>query len=140
MKNKEKYAKEIIELAEKGERVAASGGKPVSCNLFERCEDGCDFNTDCTQSREKWFNKEYNPWRNVAVDTKILVSQDGVNWYKRHFAKCVDGVVYAFWDGNTSFTSDSNDYVKAWNYAKLYDEYKKDNFDTEKGRDTNENS
>lgn len=59
-------------------------------------------------------------WTKVPVDTKILVKyseKDG--WEKRHFAKFENGEVYAYSDGNTSFTTDI---VSPWKFAKLYNE------------------
>lgn len=67
-------------------------------------------------------------WSKVEVDTKVLVSQDGSNWYNRHFAKYENGEIYAWCDGCTSFTYnseeecdyDEEDAMTSWNYAKLY--------------------
>ena len=60
-------------------------------------------------------------WSKVSVDTKILVSEDGEDWYRRYFAKYENGRVYAFYDGATSFTG-SNESLLGWKYAKLYEE------------------
>ena len=60
-------------------------------------------------------------WSKVQVDTKILVSGDGKDWYRRYFAKYENGRVYAFYDGATSFTG-SNESLLGWEYAKLYQE------------------
>ena len=43
-------------------------------------------------------------WSKVQVDTKILVSEDGKDWYRRHFVKYENGIIYAFPDGLSSFT------------------------------------
>ena len=66
-------------------------------------------------------------WSKVPVDTKILVSEDGEDWYRRHFVKYENGIIYAFPDGLSSFTAcykPERDYqrVCAWKYAKLYEE------------------
>ena len=37
-------------------------------------------------------------WSKVQVDTKILVSGDGKDWYRRYFAKYENGFIYAFPD------------------------------------------
>ena len=57
-------------------------------------------------------------WSQVAIDTPILVrdSKNGT-WYKRYFAKFKNGKVYAWNDGNTSWSS-AGDNI-SWNYAKL---------------------
>ena len=44
-------------------------------------------------------------WSKVSVDTKILVSEDGKDWYRRYFAKYEGGIIYAFPDGLSSFTA-----------------------------------
>ena len=56
-------------------------------------------------------------WSKVAVDTPILVRQ-GKNgtWLERHFAKYENGNVYAWIDGQTSWTTGN---VTYWKYAKL---------------------
>ena len=56
-------------------------------------------------------------WSKVEVDTPILVRQ-GKNggWLEKHFAKYENGDVYAWVDGQTSWTG--ADKIK-WKYAKL---------------------
>lgn len=65
MKNKEKYAKEIIEIAKIGHIVAVDKkNNPKDCNGF-KCEE-CRLNvgytdetgTRCNTSRKKWFEEE----------------------------------------------------------------------------------
>ena len=66
-------------------------------------------------------------WSKVQVDTKILVSGDGKDWYRRHFVKYENGIIYAFPDGLSSFTACYKPEcgyrrVCAWKYGKLYEE------------------
>ena len=61
-------------------------------------------------------------WSKVTVDTKVLVSDDGKEWSRRHFAKYEDGKVYCFRNGSTSFSADEENDILAWEYAKLYQE------------------
>lgn len=66
-------------------------------------------------------------WSKVQVDTKILVSEDGKDWYRRHFVKYENGIIYAFPDGLSSFTACYKPEcgyrrVCAWKYGKLYEE------------------
>lgn len=59
-------------------------------------------------------------WSKVAVDTPILVSNDGKNWYNRYFSS-FDGVNVMAWEyGATSWSVDDvvNE-VYRWEYAKL---------------------
>ena len=64
MKNKEKYAKEIVEIACDGHRIAVeiSTGRPVPCNSM-RCVN-CLFDKGCTvytkgECIKKWAESEY---------------------------------------------------------------------------------
>lgn len=59
-------------------------------------------------------------WSKVPVDTPILVSFDGCNWFKKYFAKVQNNTVYAFDDGATSWSVVNKKYcVTSWKYAKL---------------------
>lgn len=66
---------------------------------------------------------EYEPkvdWSKVEVDTKVLVRDSKENnWKHRYFSKYEDGIIYAWNDGRTSFTSDYSEMTE-WKYAKLY--------------------
>ena len=69
--------------------------------------------------------REVIDWSKVPVDTKVLVSNDGKEWSRRHFAKYEDGKVYCFNDGYTSFTIVDYAYLSnatPWEYCKLYQE------------------
>lgn len=59
-------------------------------------------------------------WSKVAVDTPVLVSNDGKNWYNRYFS-LFDGVNVIAWEyGATSWSVDDADSeVYRWEYAKL---------------------
>lgn len=70
------------------------------------------------------FKKVYDiDWSKVDVDTKILVSDNGLRWHKAHFAKFEDNTIYTFRNGATSFTNAYYPY-EPWQYAKLYKEGK----------------
>ena len=64
------------------------------------------------------YEEPETDWSKVEVDTSILVRQ-GKNerWLERHFAKYENGLVYAWSDGCTSWTTEG--YTTAWKYAKL---------------------
>ena len=64
------------------------------------------------------FTIESIDWENISVDTKILVSINGEEWNKRYFAKYINGGVYAWDYGATSFSSNR---CTEWAYAKLYE-------------------
>lgn len=112
MKNREKYAEEIIE-------ATVFGTCPETRNI---AGIACGGNT-CGACREKyaaWLEAEYvEPqidWREVEIDTPIFVSCDGEKWEKAHFASYIDGCLNAWYDGRTSFTAKN---VCFWPYAKL---------------------
>lgn len=65
--------------------------------------------------------EEYLDWSKVSVDTRVLVSDNGNTWYKRHFAKYENGSVHVFPDGRSSFTTEVSDIIYPWKYAKLYE-------------------
>lgn len=58
-------------------------------------------------------------WDKVKIDTRVLVSDDGVNWHKRHFARYTCGRVYTWGYGSTSWSKGNVSDVAPWRYAKL---------------------
>ena len=124
MKNKEKYAKEIFEIACEGHKIAFNKKtnklSPCACT---DCAD-CLFKIGtCDENARNWCESEYiEPpvdWSKVAVDTPILVrDKDEEKFKKRHFAKYANEKVYAWNMGTTSWTADEN-CVTTWNCAKL---------------------
>ena len=68
---------------------------------------------------------EPHPAENWEVDKKILVSDDGEEWKKAHFAKYLNGVILAWEDGKTSWTdnwSEIADRKIEWKFAKPAEE------------------
>ena len=123
MKNKEKYAKEILEIACNGDCFAfnKTTNKLVPCNDL-RCSN-CLFGHNCDEAVKEWCESEYvEPpvdWTKVSVDTPILVrfSGDDKYWVKGHFARYDNGQVRAWINGTTSWTA--NGKSDTWAYAKL---------------------
>lgn len=119
MTNFEKYKEELLTMIENG-------------SLYDFIETHVSNGTllgDCRRDifeAMKWAAQKYiEPpvdWTTVPVDTKILVSIDGVNWYKRHFDKSLGEYIMAWDNGKTSHTGDK---TIEWNHAKLYMEDKK---------------
>lgn len=68
---------------------------------------------ECIEPEEKEVD-----WLKVPIDTPILVSNDNVNWCCRHFAKYENGHIYSFYNGKTSWSSDTK-LPLSWDYAKL---------------------
>ena len=123
MKNYEKYADEIKRYSD----------SQVLCDkikipfILEPIGKSCARDIDCDTCQTLttlWLLEEYEEpkepetdWSKVKVDTPILVRQ-GKNgrWLERHFAKYENGEVYAWVDGQTSWTG--ADEIK-WKYVKL---------------------
>ena len=128
MLNREKYAKEILDIACAGDCVAMrnSDNVIVGCRKL-KCLD-CAFDTHgkgyCNEEIEKWANSEYvEPpvdWSKVAVDTPILVrDSEEEAWRKRYFAKYEDNTVYAWSGGATSWSTYRSSDIDNWKMAKL---------------------
>ena len=58
-------------------------------------------------------------WKNVAVDTPVLVSVNGIKWYKRYFAKADYCDVYVWNKGATSWSIENVNDTEVWNHIKL---------------------
>ena len=116
MKNCEKYEEKIKEY--KGEAFCNDFIQPY---ILKQDDCGGMDCGQCSMLQLIWLMKEYEEprvdWSKVEVDTPILVRQ-GKNgqWLERHFAKYENGNVYAWVDGQTSWTG--ADKIK-WKFAKL---------------------
>jgi hypothetical protein len=69
---------------------------------------------DTTESSYDLF--EYNPWKDVAVDTPVYVSDDNISWKKYHFSHFDEKYFYVWGGGQTSWTTP---HVIHYRYAKL---------------------
>ena len=122
MLNKEKYAKEIIDIAISGEDIAMVNNKPCYCDITP-CHK-CDFfHGACEESLEQWANSEYKEkeidWSKVPVDTPIYVwENDDSATYKRYFAGYdkENNMILAFDKRGTSWSSAI---TTKWNNAKI---------------------
>ena len=125
MLNKEKYAKEIAEIACNGDCIGMMNGILYPCNTIKSCKH-CDFydietKILCTENIKKWANSEYKEreidWNKVPVDTPIYVCDNG-DTYKRYFAGYdkKHNMIIAFDYGRTSWNSIT---TTKWNNAKL---------------------
>ena len=121
MLNKEKYAKEIAEIACNGKDIAIVAGKPMLC--CEASCDTCDIEHDCTRGLKEWANSEYvEPpvdWSKIPIDTPILVRDSELfAWSKEHFAKYEDETVYTWDYGKTSWSTYDGK-MSSYKYAML---------------------
>lgn len=92
MKNKERFAKEIIEIAKDGFTVGLNKetGLPMACNGWCSCVD-CVFhigNKDCQEERKKWF--EEDPF-DVTMARIELRSLESIKNNYKYIAKDPDG-------------------------------------------------
>lgn len=129
MKNSERCAKEIFELACNGADLCVKDGKPTSCRLI-KCKE-CDFFNKCgkvsirSELFKAWCNAEYEEPKitipqGATVDTKILVSNDGKHWNRRYFAGFDGSLVVTWFDGQTSWSNNKG--TSNWEYGKLAEE------------------
>lgn len=127
MKNKEKFAKEIVEIACNGNSISVDkNGTLVACGKL-KCKE-CIFcsSDDCNIETRKWAESEYEEpkiqpeVKNCKVDDRILVSHDGKDWHRMHFAEYYNerDIVLAYDNGGTSWTTLS---TTGWKYAKLHE-------------------
>ena len=118
MLNKEKYAKEILDIVcQDGTIPAVVNNVPIKCTDALDCYD-CKFyyNDDCINAFIKWVNSEYKEreidWSKVPADTPILITYSCYT-LKRHFAKYYNKTIYSYPDGTTSwsFKQDSSQLI-----------------------------
>ena len=119
MKNYEKYADELRKY--KGVNFCRDFVKPYILKTDACGGLACGA---CYMLQTIWLLEDYEEpeepeidWSKIKVDTPILVRQgNNGKWLERHFAKYENGDVYAWIDGQTSWTGADN--IK-WKYAKL---------------------
>lgn len=121
MKNFEKYEDEIREY--NGDNFCEDFVLP---HILKKDNCAGIYCSVCAKRQLMWFLEEYEEpetdWSKVKIDTLILVrnSEDKM-WRKRHFAKYKNGNVYAWSDGQTSWTAYD---MMVWKYAKLAEDAK----------------
>lgn len=108
MKNKEKFAKEIIEIAATGTSIAMCNGVLRECRGLY-CSQ-CDFCSDreCDEKIKEWAESEYieyeTDWSKVPVDTPVIIK--GVASNRRYFSRILsDGRISTFSNGRTSWSA-----------------------------------
>lgn len=133
MTNYEKYKKEIDIILDKNAFVAVdrNTNKLTSCK-FSNCED-CLFSLEynncipCAVSGAKWLVAECTEpeidWSKVPIDTPVLISGDGKEWYRRYFSGVDEnGSPTVFCCGATRWSSknyDENENTWNVNHIKL---------------------
>ena len=131
MKNREKFEKEIMDIACSGHSIAfdKEDNKLTACNKINCSE--CAFcsssTTNCLDKIKEWCESEYvEPevdWSKVPVDTPVLVKDcERKTWYNRYFAYYKAGKVFVYTNGATSWSKSTNNATTFWDYAKLANE------------------
>lgn len=90
---------------------AVINGKPAECG-FGACKE-CDFGNaeECDIDRTKWLYEEAGEkpidWREVPIDTKVIIERHGIK-HKRYFAGVDEnGVPCYFIGGQSSWSSET---------------------------------
>ena len=60
---------------------------------------------------------EVSPYEDFKKDDKVMVSEDGIIWYKRYFSHATVKGAYVFDNGNTSWTEPNGDTTN-WLYCR----------------------
>ena len=125
MLNKEKYAKEIIDIVcETGSNPAIINNAPIKCDddvQCSKCKCKLYYCNNCTRGFAEWANSEYKEpeidWNKVPVDTPVYVWNSNSDTYKRYFAGYANDKIIAFTNGATSWSNDG--YKKEWKHAQI---------------------
>ena len=132
MKNREKFEKEIMDIACSGHSIAFD----TEYNKLTNCHDinciRCAFSTlssmgGCRDKIKAWCESEYKEpevdWSKVPVDTPVLVKDcERETWYNRYFAYYRDGEVFVYDCGATSWSAGKEPDCSRWEYTKLANE------------------
>ena len=129
MNNYEKHRERIDSILQRGENIALNRvtKEIVYCREVEceNCQFSCRYNRphNCTFNKTKWLVEEYTipevDWTKVQVDTPVLVSDDGITWFRRYFARVSSlGTIYVYAHGATSWSADVDSQVQ-YKYVEL---------------------
>ena len=136
MTNGEKYKDDILVYAyahdtcgafyDNNKELIVQGCSITPCDecIFssKQGESGC-----CNDNFIKWVHQQYIDvdWKNVPIDTKVLVSHGDGRWVCGHFAGYneVTHMVSIWMYGKTSFTIMDKNHVTSYKRAKLYKVY-----------------
>lgn len=100
MKNKEKYAKEIVELACNGDGIAVNkhSGMVFPCNNIP-CSN-CLFDNDyyCEEERKKWAESEYIEKSVIVISKKDRAFLEYLKEEFKYIVRYKDGTLFAYKD------------------------------------------
>lgn len=94
MKNKEKYAKEIVDIACSGDSIAVKNNKLTCCRCLDCSE--CLFNCshNCREQVKKWAESEYI--EKSVISKRDIVILDYFRSNLKYIARNEDGNLFAY--------------------------------------------
>lgn len=120
MKNREKYAEEIIEIASRGHDVGVDiqTHRPKDCDDFNLCEE-CLFkrNYKCAENRVAWFNAEYK--ESAVISIRDLASLQSIQDQFKYIARDPDQTLHAYTNKPVIFSDGSYIINNGSNHADL---------------------
>lgn len=110
MKNREKYAEEIIEIASRGHDVGVDiqTHRPKDCDDFNLCEEcllSYPLCNKCTENRVAWFNAEYK--ENAVISIRDLASLQSIQDQFKYIARDPDQTLHAYTNKPVIFSDGS---------------------------------
>jgi hypothetical protein len=110
-----KDRRDICKINEKRELFTKLANSPY-CHFDE---SGMSYNYVVSIEFEEYIPKV--DWSKIKVDTKVYVRDNAYcDWIPRYFAKYKNGIFYAWKQGATSWSAESEQF--AWKYYKLAEE------------------
>lgn len=125
MTNRERYAKEMLGMLGYGVAVDRKTGRPTICEHIKCLDCLFDSEQDCSKLFRKWLDAEYVELiktikaSELPIDTKVICWNCENYKYKRYFAKIIEGKLYTYADGATSWSN--NEEPHRWEHMELED-------------------
>ena len=97
MKNREKFAKEILDIACKGSSIAMNfDGNLVSCSNFHchKCKFNIDYYNDCNTYIEKWCEAEYVEKPTLTLKENLFIGLIRTEY--KYIARDEDGLLSVY--------------------------------------------
>ena len=112
MRNKEKYARELAELAcnEPNIAVSKATGNPINCNII-KCDccalyKGGTYNDDtCCGALKKWAESEYIEKSVIVISKKDRAFLEYLKEEFKYIVRDKDGTLFTYKDGLTNWFS-----------------------------------
>ena len=132
---------EFVEAMKKFSKICKGDGKNQNLRCVKECpfahsnfctrppfeydeEDIVEAEKIISEWKREYEEPKINLPKDLPIDAKIEVSQDGIVWSKRHFAGFTGNHVETWTAGKTSWTTRE---IHNWSYARLPKEDENDN-------------